>query len=463
MPEKLAELQAIYSTHLRGEKIDLEAVEARLGRPLANDQQDYTVQEGGIAVLSLSGAISPKANMLTRVSGMASAQMFTKQIQSMAADPRVRGVVLDIDSPGGSVFGIPEAGAAVRALAAEKPTVACSTGMMCSAAYWIGSSAGSLYASGETDMIGSIGVVATHSYDPRNTSGQVTEVTAGKYKRIASDTAPLSDEGRAYLQQQVDHLYSAFVDAVAKNRRASAEDVIKHMADGRVFIGTQAVDAGLVDGIATVDALVERMANDPQKFAARRKAVFAVGSAQASAGVAEAEAQPVIESGPVLPEASTKPNEVHMDPKELAAKFAAESPEAAALLRAEGASAELDRVKAVKAAALPGHEALVEQLAMDGKTTGADAALQVIAAERGKTAVAAEARKAEAPAPVQTAALPAESKPADANASQSYRAGERSFAVDADSAKLDAKVRAYMAEHPGSDYIKALAAVTQEA
>ena len=423
-PQKLLEIQAIYATHLRGEKIDLDAVEQKLGRPLANEQQQYEVRDGGVAVLPISGVLAPKANLFTRISGGASADMLTKQVASMQADHRVRSVVLDVDSPGGSVFGTPALGEAVRALAAAKPTVAVSTGMMASAAYWVGSAANAVYASGATDAIGSIGVVATHSYNPRAAGGQVTEITAGKFKRIASDNAPLTKEGRAYLQQQVDHLYSVFVGTVAENRRVSAEQVLEHMADGRVFIGSQAQDAGLIDGIATVDTMVERMASDPTKFAQRRKAVFALGgvpgaSASADAAVSSGDgsgvalpaiaeaADPVAEAreaGPVLPEASTQPAEADMTPQELVAKFAAEHPEAHALVLAAGATAERDRIKAVREQSMPGHEALVEQLAMDGKTTGPEAAVAVLAAERARAAGAAAGRAADAPPPVSAAA-----------------------------------------------------------
>ena len=87
----MLELQAVYATHFRGEKIDIEAIEARLGRPLANEQQEYRVEDGGIAVLSISGVISNKANIMNRVSGGASAQMLTKQDEPSAIE-RVRGV-----------------------------------------------------------------------------------------------------------------------------------------------------------------------------------------------------------------------------------------------------------------------------------------------------------------------------------------------------------------------------------
>lgn len=449
-PSRLEEIQAIYAAHLNGPKIDIDAIEARLGRPLANDQQDYTVRDGGVAVLSIDGAIAAKANLFTRVSGGASAQLLTKQVQSMMDDPRVRAAVIEIDSPGGSVFGIPELAGAIRTLAAEKPTVAVSTGMMASAGYWLGSSANAVYASGSTDVIGSIGVVMTHAYDPRSPV-QKTEVTAGKYKRMASDSKPLDAEGRAYMQNQVDHLYGVFVDTVAQNRRVSAHAVLAHMADGKIFIGQQAVDAGLIDGIATVDQMVERLATSPEKFAARRKAVFALGSLPA-AGAAAALGDPQPLDEPVSP-VEQQPTQVEesMTPQEVAAKFAAENPQAAALMRADGAAAEQARVAAVRAQILPGHEALIETLAADGKTTGPEAAMAVLAAERSKTEAAAKARLADALPPVKTEATEEPTKPA--------AKGDVLNNPEA----LDKVARDYMAAHKGVDYLAAVRAVTQEA
>ena len=456
MPEKLLELQAIYATHFRGDKIDIEAIEARLGRPLANDQQDYRMEDGGIAVLPVSGVISNKANMFTRVSGGASAQLLTKQISSMRADPRVKGVVLDFDTPGGSVFGIPAFAAEIRALASEKPTVSVSTGMMASAGYWTGSAANQVYISGETDYVGSIGVVATHSYNPQD-ANTTTEITAGKYKRMASDNAPLTKEGRAYIQQQVDQIYSAFVGAVADNRRVSVDAVLEHMADGRIFVGQQALDAGLADGIATVDTMVERMATDPSKYAARQKAVFALGAIDtpAAGAAADVEAAPEIADEPVLPVVTeTLPEGNAMTPQELAADFAAKNPEACALVRAEGAAAERARIVGVREQTIPGHEALVEAMAFDGKSTPAEAAMAVNAAERGKLASVASARSAAAVKPVE-AAEEVEDKPA-ATATGAVPQG-------ADAAAIDAAARKYMASHSGVDYIAAYKAVTEGA
>lgn len=454
-PARLLEIQEIYTTHLKGDKIDLEAIEARLGRPLSNEQQEYALREGGIAVLPVSGVIAPKANMFTRISGGASAEMLSKQIESMRADPRVRGAVLDFDTPGGSVFGIPAMAAAIRGLSQDKPTVAVSTGMMASAGYWTGSAANAVYISGETDHLGSIGVVATHNYQPRSSGVQTTEITAGAYKRIVSDTAPLTKEGRAYLQAQVDEIYRVFVDSVATNRRVSAEQVLEHMADGRTFIGQQAIDAGLADGIATVDDMVERMATSPEKFASRRRAVFAVGgipSVSADMGGAPA-ADATPEAGPVLPEASTQPEDVKMTDQEKAEKFAAENPQAHALVLAAGAAAERARIQAVREQAMPGHEALIDKLAMDGTTSGPEAAVQVLAAERVKLSGVAGQRAADAPKPVVQAAAETDPKADDKPVK-----GD----VVSNPVALDKAAREFMAANPGTNYLAAVKAVSEE-
>jgi ClpP class serine protease len=104
-------------------------------------------------------------------------------------------------------------------------------------------------------FIGAIGVVAQHvdvSGAERLVGMKTTEVTAGRFKRIASAYAPLSDEGRAVIQDQVDHVYASFLEAVAEGRRAAPLDVLDRMADGRTFIGRQAVEAGLADAVCGV-------------------------------------------------------------------------------------------------------------------------------------------------------------------------------------------------------------------
>lgn len=441
-PDKLREIHAIYEAHLRGEKIDIEAIEARLQRPLANEQQDYALREGGVAVLSIEGVIAPKANLFTRVSGGASAQMLTKQVESAIVDPRVRAMVLAIDSPGGSVFGTPELAAAIRELSDIKPIVSVTDQVMASAAYWFGSAANAVFISGPTVQVGSIGVVATHNYSPRAVGAQTTEITAGRYKRIASDTGPLTDEGKAYMQAQVDHIYSVFVDAVAQHRGTTTDAVLEHMADGRVFIGRQAIDAGLVDGISTVDAMVEQLASDPAKFAKRRKAVFALGgSSVVSAGVAPNHIS--TEKEDVMPQADNQLSRESLE-RDHAALFA----QLRSDFMAVGAAAERERIQAVESQLIPGHEAVINTMKFDGKSTGGDAAQAVLAAEKKLRMSAVEKLASDAPAPVRQA--PA----ATVDASDASKPLSRT--------ELDAKAKEYMAKNSGVDYVAAVRILEQQ-
>jgi signal peptide peptidase SppA len=381
----LIEIQGIYKTHLRGDKIDVAGVEARLGRPLANEQKKYTVREGGVGVLAIEGVLAPKANLFTEISGGASTQMLSAQVQGMLNDNAVKSIILAIDSPGGSVFGTPEFADVVRSAAKIKPIVAVSDASMCSGAYWIGSACNAVYITSPMVNVGSIGVVQRRTYQPTaDGSPVVEEITAGKYKRVGSPDKPLNKEDRAYVEGQLDHMYGVFVSAVADNRGASIEQVLTHMADGRVFIGQQAIDRGLVDGFSTVDAMVDMLAKNPAQFVRRRKAQFAMGSSSPkSAGVQAA----AITTEPVSLTPVINSKESTMDMKDLKeqhpalfAQIETETAAAVAAASVTAAAAERERITGVRATALPGHEKLVETLAFDGKTTPAEAALAVNAA-----------------------------------------------------------------------------------
>jgi hypothetical protein len=139
---------------------------------------------------------------------------------------------------------------------------------------------------------GTDGVVTRHvdvSKREEQIGVKTTEIYAGKYKRIASDHAPLTDEGRATLQGHVDHIYSIFVNDVAAHRGVTADTVVQKMADGRLFLGRQALTAGLIDGIASLDSLIADLASGakPGRFASLR-AVTAAPSASGDLAAASA-------------------------------------------------------------------------------------------------------------------------------------------------------------------------------
>lgn len=445
--EQLAELQQIYATHLRGDKIDVRAVEARLGRPLNNEPGAYELAPGGVAVLPIQGVIAPKANLMTQVSGGASAQLLTREVERAAADPAVRAIVLAIDSPGGSVYGVPELATAVRAADQIKPVYAWTDATMASAAYWVGSAARAVYISGPTVQLGSIGVVATHldkSAAQLREGVVATDIFAGAYKRIASENAPLSEAGRQAMQDKVDYLYQVFVGAVADNRGVSEPVVLEHMADGRVFIGQQAIAAGLADAFATLPALLAALADNPRLHAQRVRAAPRSTPAAAAATAPAAALAADLPATPTEDAAMSDPTAPQAAPALTRQSIERDHPVLFAALRAEffaaGAAAELDRIKAVRDQTVPGFEALVEGLAFDGKTTGDQAAAAVIRAQRQQLDGARAAHEADAPAAV------AASHPA-ANSQDAKTAAEQA-----------AEAKAHAAKH-GTDFVAAMKAL----
>jgi capsid assembly protease len=259
VPEKLIEIQEIYFKHSRGEKIDIASIEAKIGKPLKNESKPYRVVND-IAIIPVHGVMAKRANMFTQISGGVSSELVMRDIGKALDDPDVRGVVLDIDSPGGTMDGTLELANFIFEGRDKKKIIAHSDGTMGSAAYWIGSAAHEIYISGDTVQTGSIGVVAQHvdySKFEEKEGIKTTEIYAGRYKRIASQHEPLSEDGRKYIQSMVDYLYTVFVDSVARFRGVSSDTVLQNMADGRIFIGKQGITAGLVNDIATLDKLTQ--------------------------------------------------------------------------------------------------------------------------------------------------------------------------------------------------------------
>ena len=213
-----------------------------------------------VAVLPLYGVISHRANLVNEASGGTSVQQFTKVFRQAAADPSIGAIVLDVDSPGGSVSGVPELAAEIRAARAQKPILAVANSLAASAAYWLGAQASESYVipSGE---VGSIGVYAMHQdesgfYDKAGV--KTTLVSAGKYKTEGSPFEPLSEDGRDYLQGRVDDYYSMFVRDVAEGRGVEADLVRSGWGEGRVLGAQQAKAEGMVDDIATLDEVIQR-------------------------------------------------------------------------------------------------------------------------------------------------------------------------------------------------------------
>lgn len=366
-PEVLEQIQDIYHAHARGEKTEwLKEFQAR-GGP-GNEQGSSYVKQDRVAVIAINGPIAQRMSMFHAISGGTSTDALAQQLQAALADPMVDGIVLAIDSPGGTVSGTQSLAKSIAAARAAKPILAWTDATIASAAYWLASGAEQIFIDSDTAQVGSIGVVAAHrdvSRAEEKAGVKTTEIYAGKYKRIASNFAPLTEEGRASIQDQVDYYFGVFVGDVAENRGVPIAQVLSGMADGRIFIGRQAIDAGLVDGVASFDEVVSKV----KTMAAERRA------------------------------AKSKERYMSMTKEQLVA----EHKDLAAELVAEGASAERARIASIREQLLPGHEALVDAMIADG-TSVAEAAMRILAAERESRGKAAAERQADAPAPLANAA-----------------------------------------------------------
>jgi len=255
LPEKLQAIIAMIEFRAAGgafSSAELAALGAAVPSPRSS---------GVVAVLPLFGTIAHRAGMFTQASGGTSVQGFTNSFRQMLADPAVRSIVIDIDSPGGTVDGVPELAAEIFAAREQKKIVAVADTLAASAAYWIGSAATEFNASPSAE-VGSIGVYAAHQefskYD--ETAGvKTTLVSAGKYKTEGNEFEPLSEDARAALQARVDEYYGMFVKAVAHNRGVTENAVRNGFGEGRVVGARQAKAEGMVDRIATLDETLARL------------------------------------------------------------------------------------------------------------------------------------------------------------------------------------------------------------
>jgi signal peptide peptidase SppA len=396
-PDTLLEIQAIYAAHARGERADLPAIEARLGRPLANEQKPYQVQDG-VAIVDVFGVMAKRMNLFQAISGGTSTEIAGSQIRAAAADASVKAIILRFDTPGGTVDGTQAFGEIIREAATQKPVVAWVDNMAQSAGYWAASAADAIYVGAKTASLGSIGVVAIHRdiSAAESASGiKTTEITAGQYKRIASEFGPLSDAGRAEMQAKVDALYKIFVDQVAQYRGISPEQVLAMMADGRIFLAAEAIDRSLADGFMSLDGLIAGLASGELPLVRRG---LGTPPKPASAHAPQA-AAPTPTQGDRAMDMAT----LRADHPDLVTALLEEG-------RQAGASDERARILGIEAqaAGLPGHEALVASLKADGKTTPEQAAVQVLSAERGALSSRAKAMHEDAPKAAPHAAAPKE-------------------------------------------------------
>jgi capsid assembly protease len=218
--------------------------------------------DGAIAVVPIIGTIAHRGNSFEGSSGGTSADLIGRMLDRVVSDSSVSTIVLDISSPGGNVFGVPELAAKIAKATETKPVIAMINAMAASAAFWLASQASEIVIT-PSGMAGSIGVfmLAIDESEALAKAGvKVNAISAGEYKLEGAPWEPLSDDARAYLQAQVNSTYKNFKGDVARGRNVSVADVEKNYGRGRMLDARAALTAGMVDRIATFDDTLLRLA-----------------------------------------------------------------------------------------------------------------------------------------------------------------------------------------------------------
>lgn len=273
--------------------------------------------------------------------------------------------LLDVDSPGGMVANVDNVVAEINRLQAVMPVHAHIGGLGASAAYWISSAADAVSVE-RTGLVGSVGALIRYLDIEgifTKLGANVVEVIADQSpnKRLSTD----SEEGQAELQAIVNHGAELFIEGLVRQRGVSRETVLERYGQGLVFDASAALERGLVDEIASFEEILAKLAD-------RQGSI----ETAASAAVHATMENPM--TGKTESAATEKPLTVE--------GLKASNPELIAAITAVGQKTERDRIAGIEeqAKGLTGHDDLVAEMKGDGKTTPAEAAVRLLAAEKAK-------------------------------------------------------------------------------
>lgn len=368
-PDNMGIAQAVQVRQARREEGggELPASLAR-GEPL--DGSDFARVVDGVAVVPVLGALLRRYNW-----AFWSYEEIRRDVALAMQDPRVDSVLLEIDSPGGTVAGLEDLARWLRGQSA-KPVQAFVGGMAASAAYWIASAAGWV-GMGSGSVAGSIGAVIEYiDIEP------MFEAAGARVVRVVAEQSPNkrldpdSPEGRAELQALVDAAGAAFVTGVAEGRRVSEAQVLDRFGQGLIFDADDAVGRGMADGRTTLEEMIAELAGRDDTFNA---APAAAATEEVSMDWKSVTAAQLREHRADLVE------EIEAAARASARAEAEAQAEAAAQTAAdEAAAAERERILAIEEVAMPGHEEIVARAKADGSTTAEQVAMQMVKADKAR-------------------------------------------------------------------------------
>jgi signal peptide peptidase SppA len=285
--EKLGEIEAFLTTKFRPITVSYEQIADMPPALMHQQRQDaaniaarefYTAgprdavqMVGRVAVVPVMGVLAQRMGMMQAMSGGTSTESLGATIDNLTADRGVKAILLNIDSPGGSVFGIQELADKILQARSEKRIVAVANSTAASAAYWLASCCSEIVCT-LGGQVGSVGVIAAHTDESKAEEAagvKTTYISRGAYK--AEGYSPLTDAAQAAIQSQVDAIYGTFIKTIAKGRGVTENKVEKDFGQGRVVLAKPALEAGMIDRVATLEATLRRLGGDESARAARER------------------------------------------------------------------------------------------------------------------------------------------------------------------------------------------------
>lgn len=250
----------------------------RADRMTRVDDKKTAEKDGSVVVLPIQGAILNRSTDIDPIcpEGTAVERLQANFMKAMN-NSEVKAIILDVNSPGGTIGGVPEFAQMIRDARGQKPITAVVNDGAFSAGYWLASAATELVMT-PSSQVGSIGVYSMHqdiSKYMQDKGINVSFIQAGKYKTEGNPFEPLSYEAKAEMQTHIDQYYAQFIGDVAANRKTSAKKVEENYGQGRIFSAKDALANGMVDRIGTMQETLARFGVSAYSGAARRRVATA--------------------------------------------------------------------------------------------------------------------------------------------------------------------------------------------
>jgi signal peptide peptidase SppA len=257
LPSMLAVVASILARHEAGTM-----TRAEIESALVNRKNLPQPKVGNVGIIPVYGVIAPRMNAFSEISGGTTFESLTKQLRAAVADKSVRSIVLDVDSPGGSVAGNAEFAHEVMRARRTKPVIAQAQYTMASAAYQLAAAATEIVAA-PSAQIGGIGTYSIHtdlSKALETVGVKRTYISAGEGKVDGNETEPLSPAALERRQLAVNQAYDTFVHNVVLGRGdGMSDDRVRHEWKAHVYSAPDAKANGMIDRIATLDETLARL------------------------------------------------------------------------------------------------------------------------------------------------------------------------------------------------------------